>query len=616
MASNPKLNVVFKQNFKAVVGNPSVQSLSGGSMGEWPPSYAPQYPFNNLLVSSERGHLIEIDDTMDAERIHIYHHKGSHIEFRPDGTVKYKSVNGRQDVTIGDNEVIIQGKWKVTTGGDIQLLARDGNITIQSKNAITLNSSGEVKIKGQNISFEAANKIALSAPFIDVGSYMSFPASVVPLFGVPVPVATGLASKSMFKTATSGLVGLGGLSLALAAGKGILSFVKAVKDNTAAAKVLKNAPKNPYTKNPAVPTVAQPTEVPLASPGLYNKNSVADAQQRARQFDTPEDTENSESYSAHRMLSATIGDYVRPSVRGRSSDAMLTNLPGYIVEHDETSPSGTIVPPTSFRLNGTVSCERDSGIVTGTGTSFDTDLVANQTLRLNDGSYTVVSVINSTAVQITPKWNAPTSADIVPYVAQVRPFRSFSGTYTWPMTASLEPDNPGGLVLSDVMRNFHRPIVEKLAPPTNIPVNPMSDIASDNGGSGSSGGSDWAPPPPYTAGEYYWEIPAGVSLDDAVIREQIHTDLLRELGVDCYTESGIQQLSVCERFDIDYWIRESKKPGSFSDGEWWVGWNGYFLSRIVNPVRRGAEECGIGDRSRLDRSLNVIKESKTWPTNE
>jgi len=127
----------------------------------------------------------------------------------------------------------------------------------------------------------------------------------------------------------------------------------------------------------------------------------------------------------------------------------------------------------------------------------------------------------------------------------------------------------------------------------------------------------FVPPPPYTNTtpiNYYWEPPVGVSLDAETIRTQIHDDILDSLGIDCYTEEGIQSLSVCDdgaRFDIDYWIGVSQTPSSFSDGIWWVGWNGYYLSRIVNAVNNG--DCASGDRGQLS-SNNYIIGSDTWPT--
>jgi len=54
--------------------------------------YAAVYP-NNKVTQTTSGHVIEIDDTPDAERIHIRHKSGSFIEFHPDGSVVIKTAN-------------------------------------------------------------------------------------------------------------------------------------------------------------------------------------------------------------------------------------------------------------------------------------------------------------------------------------------------------------------------------------------------------------------------------------------------------------------------------------------------------------------------------------------
>lgn len=53
--------------------------------------YGAQYPFNKVF-ESERGHVIEVDDTPGAERIHIYHNSGHYTEMVPG--VRVDKVNG------------------------------------------------------------------------------------------------------------------------------------------------------------------------------------------------------------------------------------------------------------------------------------------------------------------------------------------------------------------------------------------------------------------------------------------------------------------------------------------------------------------------------------------
>ena len=54
--------------------------------------YAAVYP-NNKVTQTSSGHVIEIDDTPNAERVHIRHKSGSFIEFHPDGSVVIKTAN-------------------------------------------------------------------------------------------------------------------------------------------------------------------------------------------------------------------------------------------------------------------------------------------------------------------------------------------------------------------------------------------------------------------------------------------------------------------------------------------------------------------------------------------
>lgn len=54
--------------------------------------YAAVYP-NNKVTQTTSGHVIEIDDTPNAERIHIRHKSGTFVEFHPDGSVVIKTAN-------------------------------------------------------------------------------------------------------------------------------------------------------------------------------------------------------------------------------------------------------------------------------------------------------------------------------------------------------------------------------------------------------------------------------------------------------------------------------------------------------------------------------------------
>lgn len=94
--------------------------------------YAAEYPFNNTLTTKS-GHVIEIDDTPKAERLHVYHKSGSYIEFFPDGSVIAKSMKSSTDISIDDKNII-------SDSGDISLGANEGDIILQADKEIIIAS--------------------------------------------------------------------------------------------------------------------------------------------------------------------------------------------------------------------------------------------------------------------------------------------------------------------------------------------------------------------------------------------------------------------------------------------------------------------------------------------
>lgn len=86
--------------------------------------YAAVYP-DNKVTQTKSGHVIEIDDTAGAERIHIHHKSGSYVEFHPDGSVVIKTANIYIDAGTNANvkatNVNVQGDTVNVTGssGDV-----------------------------------------------------------------------------------------------------------------------------------------------------------------------------------------------------------------------------------------------------------------------------------------------------------------------------------------------------------------------------------------------------------------------------------------------------------------------------------------------------------------
>lgn len=153
----------------------NANTRSHNGVTEPAPAYAPEYPFNHVQAS-ESGHLIEVDDTPGAERVHVYHRTGSREEYRPDGSKVDKVVRDRYTVTVGDDYVLVEG-----------------DATIVVKGAATVKVDGAVRLEGETIELAGdtitfdAETIVLDAPTIRFGTYATLPSSVVPAtVGMPV----------------------------------------------------------------------------------------------------------------------------------------------------------------------------------------------------------------------------------------------------------------------------------------------------------------------------------------------------------------------------------------------------------------------------------------------
>ena len=80
-------------------------STSGANVAQAQPlSTNDKSKYTNVTVTeSKSGHVIEIDDTVDNERIRVYHKSGTYIEIQPDGSIVNKSVGlSNNYIHIGD----------------------------------------------------------------------------------------------------------------------------------------------------------------------------------------------------------------------------------------------------------------------------------------------------------------------------------------------------------------------------------------------------------------------------------------------------------------------------------------------------------------------------------
>ena len=69
------------------------------------------YPFNHVF-ESESGHIFEIDDTPDGERLLREHKSGTFEEVHPDGSKVVKVIGDDYEIVAGNKKIYINATGK------------------------------------------------------------------------------------------------------------------------------------------------------------------------------------------------------------------------------------------------------------------------------------------------------------------------------------------------------------------------------------------------------------------------------------------------------------------------------------------------------------------------
>ena len=78
--------------------------------------YNASYPYNHVF-ESESGHIFEIDDTKDNERLFTSHRTGTSQEISPDGTQVNIIKGDHYNIVSGKRQAVIEGNADLTIGG-------------------------------------------------------------------------------------------------------------------------------------------------------------------------------------------------------------------------------------------------------------------------------------------------------------------------------------------------------------------------------------------------------------------------------------------------------------------------------------------------------------------
>lgn len=142
-------------------------AIEGETWNEPVSSANPVYP-QNKVYESNFGHVIEIDDSPDSERIHIMHGNGSYVEFHPNGELVIKSINNGYHITLGDNNMLVAGTLNISALGNVAIKGQ--NFTFKGNKAnFELEDDFIVNCKNFKVKATGDEGVVLGAPNGDMG---------------------------------------------------------------------------------------------------------------------------------------------------------------------------------------------------------------------------------------------------------------------------------------------------------------------------------------------------------------------------------------------------------------------------------------------------------------
>lgn len=153
-ANVEKSQVYIREGGRKVIGQFELarsQSQMGkklpNSFQEPPQFYKARYPYNHV-IETESGHLVERDDTPQAERLLWQHRTGTFTEFGPTGIRIERTHADRFDTTTGNSHEGVVG-FKAITGQGIHLNATGSEIVLKGSGSSEINfetASGNMNI--------------------------------------------------------------------------------------------------------------------------------------------------------------------------------------------------------------------------------------------------------------------------------------------------------------------------------------------------------------------------------------------------------------------------------------------------------------------------------------
>jgi len=168
--TDPRVSgIVFEKMENRKHGQMDISTASGSTWSEPKTPWHAIYPYNHVH-QTESGHVIEMDDTPQWERLHWYHRTGTFTEIHPTGIKVDKIVNNYYNIILGakythieasdyttidgSQEIFVQGSKQDKIEGDYSIAVKKGRFNVN-------NTLGAISFEGQDVTIKATGKLIL-----------------------------------------------------------------------------------------------------------------------------------------------------------------------------------------------------------------------------------------------------------------------------------------------------------------------------------------------------------------------------------------------------------------------------------------------------------------------
>ena len=170
--SDPRVSgIVFEKMENRKAGQMDIPTADGKSWSEPKIPWQAVYPYNHVH-QTESGHIVEMDDTPNWERMHWYHRTGTFTEIHPVGIKVDKIVNNYYDIILGARYTHIEASDYTTVDGSQEnyIIGNrvdkvDGDYSVAVKKGIfnVSNKTCAINLEASNMTISATESLTMSA---------------------------------------------------------------------------------------------------------------------------------------------------------------------------------------------------------------------------------------------------------------------------------------------------------------------------------------------------------------------------------------------------------------------------------------------------------------------